>query len=106
MAHTSPYPKQYGAAAQDPIPADDSESLDAAGCKQIQQIVGALLYYARAVDNTILLSLSAIASEQAHPTQLTYKRCHHLLDYCAYHPDAVVRFKAFNMILNIHSDVS
>eukprot|EP00804_Cyclotella_cryptica_P019753 CCRYP_009658-RA/>CCRYP_009658-RA protein AED:0.44 eAED:0.44 QI:0/0/0/1/0/0/2/0/258 len=69
-----PYPKKYGAAAQDPIPTDASAPLDSNGQKLIQQIVGALLYYARAVDNTILLSLSAIASEQAHPTQLTQKR--------------------------------
>eukprot|EP00804_Cyclotella_cryptica_P024021 CCRYP_020049-RA/>CCRYP_020049-RA protein AED:0.41 eAED:0.41 QI:0/-1/0/1/-1/1/1/0/276 len=101
-----PYPKKYGAVAQDPIPTDDSASLDAAGLKRIQQVVGALLYYARAVDNTILLSLSAIASEQAHPMQLTYKRCHHLLNYCASHPDAVVRFKASDMVLNIHPDAS
>eukprot|EP00804_Cyclotella_cryptica_P014738 CCRYP_021242-RA/>CCRYP_021242-RA protein AED:0.23 eAED:0.23 QI:0/0/0/1/1/1/2/0/599 len=101
-----PYPKKYGAAAQDPIPTDDSASLDAAGLKRIQQIVGALLYYVRAVNNTILLSLSAITSEQAHPTQLTYKHCHQLLDCCASHPDAIVRFKASDMVLNIHSDAS
>eukprot|EP00804_Cyclotella_cryptica_P004178 CCRYP_014547-RA/>CCRYP_014547-RA protein AED:0.45 eAED:0.45 QI:0/-1/0/1/-1/1/1/0/144 len=86
-----PYPKRYGAAAQYPIPTDDSAPLDSDGQKRIQQIVGALLYYARAVDNTILLSLSAIAREQAHPTQLTQKCCRQLLDYCASHPDAVVR---------------
>eukprot|EP00804_Cyclotella_cryptica_P001099 CCRYP_008385-RA/>CCRYP_008385-RA protein AED:0.18 eAED:0.13 QI:0/0/0/1/0.4/0.16/6/0/1406 len=101
-----PYPKKYGAAAQDPIPTDASAPLDSDGQKCIQQIVGALLYYARAVDNTILLSMSAIASEQAHPTQLTQKRCQQLLDYCASHPDAVVRFQASNMVLNIHSDAS
>eukprot|EP00804_Cyclotella_cryptica_P004885 CCRYP_004953-RA/>CCRYP_004953-RA protein AED:0.21 eAED:0.22 QI:0/0/0/1/0.5/0.33/3/0/1060 len=101
-----PYPKKYGAAAQDPIPTDASAPLDSDGQKRIQQIVGALLYYARAVDNTILLSLSAIASKQAHPTQLTQKRCQQLLDYCASHPDAVVRFQASDMVLNIHSDAS
>eukprot|EP00804_Cyclotella_cryptica_P022287 CCRYP_018106-RA/>CCRYP_018106-RA protein AED:0.35 eAED:0.38 QI:0/0/0/1/0/0/3/0/579 len=101
-----PYPKKYGAAAQDPIPTDASAPLDSNGQKRIQQIVGALLYYARAVDNTILLSLSAIASEQAHPTQLTQKRCQQLLDYCASHLDAVVCFKASDMVLNIHSDAS
>eukprot|EP00804_Cyclotella_cryptica_P022655 CCRYP_012469-RC/>CCRYP_012469-RC protein AED:0.37 eAED:0.30 QI:0/0/0/1/0/0/2/0/432 len=101
-----PYPKKYGAAAQDPIPTDDSAPLDSDGQKRIQQIVGALLYYARAVDNTILLSLSAIASKQAHPTQLTQKRCQQLLDYCASHPDAIVRFTASDMVLNIHSDAS
>eukprot|EP00804_Cyclotella_cryptica_P007704 CCRYP_001322-RA/>CCRYP_001322-RA protein AED:0.33 eAED:0.33 QI:0/0/0/1/0/0/2/0/410 len=95
---------KYRAAAQDLILTD--ASLDAAGLKRIQQIVEALLYYARAVNNTILLSLSVIASEQAHLTQLTYKCCHQLLDYCASHPDAVVRFKASGMVLNIHSDAS
>jgi hypothetical protein len=101
-----PFPKKYGTAAQDPIPTDASASLDSDGQKRIQQIVGALLYYARAVDNTILLSLSAIASEQSHPTQLTHARCLQLLDYCASHPHAVVRFKASDMVLNIHSDAS
>eukprot|EP00804_Cyclotella_cryptica_P013525 CCRYP_017242-RA/>CCRYP_017242-RA protein AED:0.41 eAED:0.41 QI:0/0/0/1/0/0/5/0/589 len=89
-----------------PLPKDASGPLDSAGQKRIQQIVGALLYYARAVDNTILLSLSAIASEQAHPTQLTHQRCQQLLDYCASHPNAIVRFTASDMILNIHSDAS
>eukprot|EP00804_Cyclotella_cryptica_P015310 CCRYP_005417-RA/>CCRYP_005417-RA protein AED:0.07 eAED:0.07 QI:0/-1/0/1/-1/1/1/0/1190 len=101
-----PFPKKYGTAAQEPLPKDASGPLDNAGQKRIQQVVGALLYYARAVDNTILLSLSAIASEQAHPTQLTHRRCKQLLDYCASHPDAIVRFKASDMILNIHSDAS
>eukprot|EP00804_Cyclotella_cryptica_P005556 CCRYP_003061-RA/>CCRYP_003061-RA protein AED:0.38 eAED:0.32 QI:0/0/0/1/0/0/3/0/444 len=101
-----PYPKKYGAAAQDPIPMDASAPLDSNGQKRTQQIVGALLYYVHTVNNTILLSLSAIASEQAHPTQLIQKRCQQLLDYCASHPDAVVRFKASDMVLNIHSDAS
>eukprot|EP00804_Cyclotella_cryptica_P003424 CCRYP_018562-RB/>CCRYP_018562-RB protein AED:0.41 eAED:0.41 QI:0/-1/0/1/-1/0/1/0/354 len=101
-----PFPKKYGTAAQEPLPKDASGPLDNAGQKRIQQVVGALLYYARAVDNTILLSLSAIASDQAHPTQLTHQRCQQLLDYCASHPDAIVRFKASDMILNIHSDAS
>ena len=36
--------------------------------KYIQQVVGSFLYYARAVDLTILLYLNAIAAEQANPT--------------------------------------
>eukprot|EP00804_Cyclotella_cryptica_P026973 CCRYP_019724-RA/>CCRYP_019724-RA protein AED:0.30 eAED:0.43 QI:0/0/0/1/0/0/5/0/439 len=66
----------------------------------------ALLFYACAVDNTVLLSLSAIVSEQANLTQLTNKRCNNLLDYCASHPNAIVCFRASNMILNIHSNAS
>eukprot|EP00804_Cyclotella_cryptica_P028751 CCRYP_008236-RA/>CCRYP_008236-RA protein AED:0.36 eAED:0.40 QI:0/0/0/1/0/0/2/0/357 len=80
--------------------------LDAAGLKRIQQIFGSLLFYAQAVDNIVLLSLSAIASEQASPTQLTNKLCKLHLDYCASHPSVVVHFKASNMILNRHSDAS
>ena len=101
-----PFPKKYGKAAQDPLPVDDSEPLDLAGLKRVQQIVGSLLFYARAVDNTLLIGLSAIASQQANPTQLTKRRCEQLLDYVATHPNATVRYHASSMILNIHSDAS
>jgi hypothetical protein len=37
--------------------------------KRIQQIIGSFLYYARAVNHTILMALSAIASQQALPTE-------------------------------------
>jgi hypothetical protein len=30
----------------------------------------------------------------------------HLLDYCATHPEATVRFHASEMVLHIHSDAS
>lgn len=100
------YPKKYGEAAQDTLPTDESDPLNAAGLLLVQKIIGSLLFYARAVDNTILIGLSATASVQATPTQLTKQRCDHLLDYCATHPNAVVQFRASAMILKIHSDAS
>jgi hypothetical protein len=42
---------------------DTSPLLDAAGKRRIQQIVGSLLYYAQAVNPTILMALSAIAAQ-------------------------------------------
>ena len=39
--------------------------------KRIQQIVGSFLYYARAIDSTILPALSKISSTQANPTEAT-----------------------------------
>ena len=39
--------------------------------KFVQAVAGTLLYYARAVDATILTALSVIATEQANPTQRT-----------------------------------
>ncbi len=72
----------------------------------MQKIVGSLLYYARAVNMTILMALSSIAVEQTTATELTLQRCTQLLDYLAGHANATVRFYASDMILNIHSDAS
>ncbi len=63
----------YGAKEQLLPDADTSPPLTAAGVKRIQGIVGSLLYYARAVDNKLLATLSAISSQQAHATENTAK---------------------------------
>ena len=55
---------------------------------------------------TILLALNDIPTHQAKPTDSTMKRVHQLLDYIAAHPKAIIRFRASDMILNIHSDAS
>ena len=102
----TPAPIKYGAKTQEPLPTDTSERLDKDGQKYIQQVVGSLLYYARAVDITILLALNEIASQQTKPTEQTRQRVKQLLDYVATHPTAVVRFRKSAMILNIHSDAS
>ena len=58
----------------------------------MQKIVGSILYYARAVDMTVLMALSSIASEQTKGTERTLEKAYPVLDYLASHPDAVVRF--------------
>ena len=65
-----------------------------------------MLYYARAVDSTVLRALSSIASEQGKATKTTEKKAAQLLNYLATHSKAVVRYYASVMILNIHSDAS
>ena len=55
---------------------------------------------------TALMALSTIASEHANATGHNIKTIEQLLDYMASHPDATMRFRASDMILNIHSDVS
>ena len=92
-------PKQYGKSAQLPLPPDDSPPLSKPGITRIQQIVGAILYYARCVDITILMTLSTIAHEQAHATERTNLSVTQLLD-CATHPDAAIRFRASDMVLS------
>ena len=72
----------------------------------IQQVTRTFLYYARAVDSTMLVTLSAITAQQSDPTQETLEKTLKFLDYVATHPDAILTFKASNMVLNVHSDAS
>ncbi len=55
----------YGAKAQLTPEADTTELLDDHCKRQVQEIIGSLLYYARAVDNKLLVALSAIAARQS-----------------------------------------
>ena len=99
----SPNPIKYGKDNQTPSPIDESPLLNKTGKKRVQQIVGSFLYYARAVDPTILMALS---SQQSAPTENTMKRVNQFLDYMWTHPDAIIRYRASDMILNVHSDAS
>jgi hypothetical protein len=94
----------YGVATQLTAPNDDSPLLNAEGVTRIQEIIGVLLYYARAVDNTLLVALGSLAS--APKSEATAEAIVQLLNYCATHPDAVIRFHASDMVLHVHSDAS
>ena len=64
-------PVSYGAKAQLTPKANASERLDEHRKRCIQKIVGSLLYYARAVDNKLLVALSTIAARQSYATIAT-----------------------------------
>jgi hypothetical protein len=72
--------------------------------KCVQDIVGTLLYYGRAVDPTILPAIRAIASRQAQGTEGMADACHQLLEYVATHPNAGIRYLASDMIRVAHTD--
>ena len=93
-----PQPKKYGTASQDPIDPDMTDPINDTQKTRIQQVVGMILYYARAIDLTLLPGLSGIASEQATATEATETRELQLLDYVSTHPHAVVRYYASDMI--------
>jgi hypothetical protein len=80
--------------------------LAAQQCLTIQKITGSVLYYARAVDPTVLMPLNDIATEQTKAIEKRQAATNQLLDYLATHPDATIRYHASNMILHIHSDAS
>ena len=51
---------QYGQNTQYAKPADSSLKLDANGIKHIQKVIEALIYYARAIDSTMLMAINSI----------------------------------------------
>ncbi len=102
----SPTPKQYGPKAQTPLPVDTSPKLSPEEIKEIQRVIGSILYYAQAINITVLMALSSIAIEQSKRTTNTMTKTKQLLDYLATYPNATIRFRASNMIMNIHSNAS
>ncbi len=103
----SPYkclPISYGAKTQITPESDTSELLDDSCKHHIHKIVGFLLYYARAVDNKLLVALSAIASRQTKATVAMEQVVHLLLDYVATYPNDGIVYCASDMILCAHSD--
>jgi hypothetical protein len=97
---------QYGASTQLTAPIDTSPLLNKNGVTRIQQIIGIFLYYARAIDSTMLIALGSLAAVQTKATQLTNTAVSQLLDYAATYPDAVVCFCSSAMILTIDSDAT
>jgi hypothetical protein len=84
----------------------ETPPLTAKQCLTIQKVTGSVLYYARAVDPTVLMPLNDIATEQTKATEKTQAATNQLLDYLVNHPDATIRYHASDMILHIHSDAS
>jgi hypothetical protein len=104
-----PYPHvkpNYGAKVQYAQDIDNSPALDKAGKLFIQEVCGVFLFLARGVDGGLLPALSSLASQQANPTQRTMALCKGFLDFMASQEEAVLTYRASDMILAIHSDAS
>ncbi len=83
---------------------DDTSTLGKNDRKCIQQVAGALLYYARAVNSTILPALSSIATKQAAPIAKTMAKVKQLVDYVSTQQEAIITYRASDMILSVYSD--
>eukprot|EP00957_Ditylum_brightwellii_P200358 15274689-Ditylum_brightwellii.AAC.1 len=57
---------------------------------KIQQILGVLLFYAHAVDDTMLAVINSIAAQQATPKESTAQVAVYLLDYTVTHPNTKI----------------
>eukprot|EP00957_Ditylum_brightwellii_P073215 5566088-Ditylum_brightwellii.AAC.1 len=78
---------------------DTSDPLDKLEIKRTQVIIGMLLYYAKQVDPTMLVSIGTIAVAQSKGTEATAKAVEHLFNYCASQPNATIRYTPINMLL-------
>jgi hypothetical protein len=96
---------EYGARVQYATD-DTSPALNKADIKTLQEVVGSMLYYARAVDPTMLTTVNTIASAQATPTEEVRAQAVRLLQYAAGHRDHVVTFKKSKMHVIIQADAS
>ena len=68
-------PIHYGAHTQLTDPEDTTTPLNVAGIREVQEIVGVLLYYTRAVNSSILVTLNTIGSQQSQETERTADVC-------------------------------
>ena len=67
---------------------DTTPLLQPSAIKYIQRVTGKFLFYARAIDNTMLHALNNIAPATINDTEATLAATKHFLNYAASNPDA------------------
>jgi hypothetical protein len=83
-----------------------SELLNAKDTKRVQQVLGTLLYYARAIYCTLVPCIGTIATDQSCATKLTMVAITKLLNHVATYPDASITYHASGMQLYAESGAS
>ena len=99
-------PPKIGQATDELATEDTSPPLPPDRVKWIQQVLGVFLYYARAVDPSMLTALNKIATLQRHATEHVENKVKRFLRYAATYPDASITYQASKMCLIAHSDAS
>jgi hypothetical protein len=97
-------PIAYGQKTQYTPDKDTLAPLSPECIKRIKKIILSLLYYARAVDNKLLVALDAIRARQAKATIHTEQLVETLLNYVATYPINCIVYRASDMVLFTHSD--
>ena len=98
-------PPVYGSHSQ-MTEVDDSSPASEEQTKELQEIVGCFMYYARAVDGTMLPAVNHIASEMKAPTQRVLAMADRMLAYSLEYPNNELVFTASDMILYVQTDAS
>ena len=85
---------------------DNATKLDENCIKQVQSIVGSILYGAILIDSPALVSVTEIGSQQTNSTINALNLCSWLLNFIATYPNPSMTHKRSEMILHVASDSS
>ena len=85
---------------------DTATPLSLTQIKHIKRVVGKFLYYARAIDNTMLNTLNDTQSSKRKSTQTTWEPVKYFLNYAASNPNAEIIFRTSDMLHKIGSDAA
>jgi hypothetical protein len=99
-------PPIYGAKTQYVEDETPSPALSDKDVNKLQQLTDTLLYYARAVNPTLLMPINVLTSEQSRSTAVTADKVIKLLNYFNTRPETKIKYHASDMILYINSDAS
>ena len=76
-------------------------------CKlRIQQLIGSIRYYARDVENKLLVGLRELSQQQSFPTEATDTDMLQLINYITTYPYDRITYRASSMVLSGHADVA
>ena len=77
------------------------EELDEYNQKRLQKIVGKFLYYDKAIDPTMLMTINSLAAVQTNSKIETAKQITKFLNYSSTNPYAITEYRKSGMILHI-----
>jgi hypothetical protein len=85
---------------------DETNPINKKETKILQKVCGKFLYYARAIDTTMLHALNRLATQTTKGTEKTMQALTHFLNYCSSHLDAEIIYRASDIVLHNHSDAA
>jgi hypothetical protein len=83
------------------FPQDDSAPTSPSQQKELREVIGSLMHYARILDHTMLPAVTYLACFQVAPTLDTMAVMERLLGYCAKHPNATQVISPSPMLLTV-----
>ncbi len=100
------FPPNYKRPGAQTATIDDSPAATDKQKKELQSVIGTLLYYSRTVDPSILTAVHEVGSNPAKPTIMDMQKMERVLQYLSSHTNYGVRYYASNMQLQGQSDAS